>query len=297
MPEPDATVKERLQKIVEHLSGTIGERNLVRHMALNEAADYVQKQFEAAGYEVKRQTFPVEGLDCHNLIVEIPGSTRSDEIIVVGAHYDSVQGSPGANDNGSGIAALLVMAEELKTIRPKKSLRFVAFTNEEPPYFQTEDRMGSWVYAKSCKKNGDKIVGVISLETMGYFTDEPKSQKYPPLLAAMYPETGNFIGFVGNIESREFLNQVVKSFRNSSDVPAESESLPSEIQGVGWSDHWSFWQVGYVGIMVTDTAPFRYPHYHEPTDTPDKIEFERFSKVVEGLVPVVKELVGEPIPD
>ena len=293
MPEPDATVKERLRQIVEHLSGTIGERNLVRHKRLNDAADYVQKQFEASGYVVKRQTFQVEGLDCHNLIVEIQGTTQPDEIILVGAHYDSVQGSPGANDNGSGVAALLVMAEELKELRPKKTLRFVAFTNEEPPYFQQADRMGSWVYAKSCKKNGDKVVGVISLETMGYFTEEPKSQKYPPLLADRYPEKGNFIGFVGNIESREFLNQVVKSFRQTSDVPAESAALPSEIPGVGWSDHWSFWQVGYVGIMVTDTAPFRYPHYHEPTDTTDKIEFERFSKVVEGLVPVVNELVGE----
>ena len=289
---PAITIKERLQKIVKHLSDKIGERNLNQYQALNDAASYLQESFKTAGYKVERQTFQVNGFDCHNLIVEVQGTEYPDEIIVIGAHYDSALGTPGANDNGSGTAALLVIAEELKSWKPQRTVRFVAFTNEEPPYFQRDGQMGSWVYARSCRQRNDNLVGVISLETVGYFSDEANSQKYPPLLAAFYPDTGNFIGFVSNLESREFLQQVHKIFREHSDVPAEVASLPSAIQGVGWSDHWSFWQEGYVGLMVTDTAPFRYPHYHEPTDTIDKIDFTRFAKVVDGLIPVVKELAA-----
>jgi len=191
---------------------------------------------------------------------------------------------------------MLTLAQALSKATPDRTLRFVAFTNEEPPYFQTPDEMGSSVYAKMCRAEDQNIVGVISLETMGYFTDEENSQHYPSPLDRLYPSTGNFIGFVGNIRSGRLMRKVLKSFKENSSVPAEGAALPGNIPGVGWSDHWSFWQEGYTGIMVTDTAPYRYPHYHKASDTPDKINYPVFAKVVEGLVEPVKLLLEEKKP-
>lgn len=280
-----------LKTHVEHLATTIGERNLKKYDELCEAADYIETEFKNYGLTATRQTFKCRGLDCHNIAAEIKGLKSPDEIIIVGAHYDSAEGTPGANDNGSGTAAMLVLAKHFCKAKPERTLRFVAFTNEEPPYFQTQDEMGSWVYAEMCRMEDQIIVGVISLETMGYFTDEEDSQHYPPPLDRLYPSTGNFIGFVGNIGSGKLMRRTMKSFKANSEVPAEGASLPGNVPGVGWSDHWSFWQEGYEGIMITDTAPYRYPHYHKATDTPDKINFPVFAKVVEGLVEPVELLM------
>ncbi|QEG24106.1 M28 family peptidase [Mariniblastus fucicola] len=286
-----------LKNHVEHLATTIGERNLQHHEALCEAADYVEAQLKSFKLTPTIQTFKVRGLDCHNIAVEIKGSKNPDQIVIVGAHYDSARGTPGANDNGSGTAALLVLAEHFSNstpaFQPDRTLRFVAFTNEEPPYFQTRDEMGSWVYAESCRLEDQNIVAVISLETMGFYTEEANSQKYPPPLDRLYPSTGNFIGVVGNIGSGKLMRKFLKSFKANSDVPAEGASLPGTMPGVGWSDHWSFWQEGYEGLMITDTAPFRYPHYHRKTDSLDKINFPVFAKVVEGLVRPIEELVTQ----
>ena len=284
------TTEEELKSYVVHLAETIGERNLGHHKELCEAADYIEAKFKEFGYEPQRQQYKVNGLDCYNIDAEIKGSSKPEEIVIIGGHYDSVRGTPGANDNGSGTAAMLALAKLFKDSKPALTLRFVGFTNEEPPYFQNRGEMGSWVYAEACRKKNEDIVGVLSLETMGYFTDEPDSQHYPAPLDKFYPSTGNFIGFVSNLQSRPLQQRVIKTFREHAKIPSEGASLPDVLPGVGWSDHWSFWQEGYQGIMVTDTAPFRYPHYHEPTDTPDKIDYERFAKVVEGLVFVIEEL-------
>jgi hypothetical protein len=152
--------------------------------------------------------------------------------------------------------------------------------------------MGSFVYASRCKERGDQIVGMISLETIGYFSDAPRSQNYPaPGLSLVHPTTGNFIGFVGNTGAREFLKRTLGIFRQKAKIPSEGATLPAFISGVAWSDQWSFWQCGYpAAIMVTDTAPFRYPHYHEASDTPDKLEYDRFSLVVSGLEKTIAEL-------
>ena len=291
-PEKQPTLPEELRSHVTHLAETIGERNLQKHKQLCQAADYIEQNLKGNGYPTERQTFEVNGLDCHNISAEIKGQVSPEEIVIIGAHYDSVVGTPGANDNGSGTAAMLALANHFKDAQPEKTLRFVAFTNEEPPYFQNRGQMGSWVYAERCRKLAEKIVAVLSLETMGYFSDEPDSQKYPAPLNLMYPSTGNFIGFVSNLNSRELQRRIIKVFRENAQMPSEGASLPSATPGVGWSDHWSFWQEGYVGIMITDTAPFRYPHYHQATDTPDKIDYERLAKVVEGLQPVTRDLVG-----
>lgn len=278
-----------LKKHVVHLATTIGERNLRTYDKLCDAADYIEAEYKSYGYQPKRQTYQVHGRDCFNLDVEIKGSKSPNEVVIIGAHYDSFIGTPGANDNGSGTAAMLFLAKHFAKSKPERSLRFVAWTNEEPPYFQNRGLMGSWVYAEKCRQEEQDIVAVLSLETMGYFTNEKDSQKYPPPLNLLYPSTGNFIGFVSNTESRSFQRKVIKTFRQHAKIPSEGASLPARVQGVGWSDHWSFWQEDYVGLMVTDTAPFRYPHYHKATDTPDKINFPEMAKVVEGLKFVVED--------
>ena len=198
----------------------------------------------------------LKGRECYNLEVEIIGSEKPDEIVVIGAHYDSLEGTTGANDNGSGVAALLAIARAFGDKQPVRTLRFVAFTNEEPPFFQSDD-MGSLVYARRCSERNENIVAMLSLETIGYYTDEERSQDYPSgLMDFVFPTTGNFISFVGNIKSRKLLGDVAGSFRQYAKFPSVAAFLPEDIVGVGWSDQWSFWQYGYPAIMVTDTAPF-----------------------------------------
>ncbi len=275
---------------VQKLAGEIGERNMQRYPQLNAAADFIEASFVQAGLRPRRDTYELNGQVCHNIEAEIPGARP--EIVVIGAHYDSVFGSPGANDNGSGVAALLALARRFAGKPSGQTLRFVAFANEEPGYFQT-DQMGSLVYAGRCKARGDKITAMISLETIGYFSDAPGSQTYPSLgIGAFYPTTGNFIGFVGNVGSRTLLRRALALFREQAKLPSEGAALPSFIPGVGWSDQWAFWQHGYPGIMITDTAPFRYPHYHEATDTPDKLDYDRFTLVVSGMEKVIAGLVS-----
>lgn len=288
--KPKLSVEEELKSYVVHLADTIGERNLHHHEELCEAADYIENKFKEFGYKPKRQTYKCVGLDCYNIDVEITGSKKPEEIVIIGGHYDSVFGSPGANDNGSGTAAMMVLANHFRKAKPERTLRFVAWTNEEPPYFQKKGKMGSWVYAAKCAKEGQDIVAVLSLETLGYYTNAKDSQKYPAVLKPFFPKVGNFVGFVANTKSGGLQRQVIKKFREHAKVPSEGAALPSVIQGVGWSDHWSFWQEGYVGLMVTDTAPFRYPHYHLKSDTPDKINYPEFAKVIDGLVPVIEDL-------
>jgi len=295
--EKPLTTAAALKKHVVHLATTIGERNLRTYDKLNEAADYVEAQFKSYGYKPARQTYQVHGRDCYNIDVEIKGSKHPDKVVIIGAHYDSVVGTPGANDNGSGTAAMLLLAKHFAKATPERTLRFVAWTNEEPPYFQNRGLMGSWVYAEKCRLEKQDIVAVLSLETMGYYTDVKDSQKYPAPLDLMYPSTGNFVGFVSNVKSRGLQRKVIKTFRKHAKIPSEGASLPSQLPGVGWSDHWSFWQEGYAGLMVTDTAPFRYPHYHKATDTPDKVNFPEMAKVVEGLKFVVMDQTGIAIED
>jgi len=295
----EVVLREALRANVQKLAGEIGERNMWHYPQLNAAADFIEDSFSRAGLRTRRDTYEMGGQRCHNIEAEIPGNRP--EIMVIGAHYDSVFGSPGANDNGSGIAALVALAQRFAAREteqhpprrtPSKTLRFVAFVNEEPPYFLSGE-MGSLVYARRCKERGDKISAMISLETIGYFSDAPNSQTYPsPGLGVFYPKVGNFIGFVSNVKSRALLRRVITLFRKNAKIPSEGASLPAFIPGVSWSDQWSFWQHGYPAIMVTDTAPFRYPYYHSSNDTPDKLDYDRFTLVVSGMEKVIAELVN-----
>jgi Zn-dependent M28 family amino/carboxypeptidase len=272
------------------LAVTIGERNLWRYASLREAADYISSTFEACGLTPARQTFDVSRLPVDNISAEIAGGS-SDEILVVGAHYDTVNNCPGANDNGTGVAAMLELARRFSGMPHSRTIRFEAYVNEEPPFFQTS-QMGSLVSARAAEARGDRVIGMLSLETMGYYSDQPGSQHYPPPLDALHPSTGNFIGFVSNLRSEPFLQQAHEAFRRATTFPVEAAAAPDDLPGIGWSDHWSFWQAGYPALMVTDTAPFRYPWYHRPEDTLDKIAFDRMAQVVDGLEQVVRSIAG-----
>ncbi len=286
----ELALRDELVANVQKLAGDIGERNVHRYEQLVAAADFIERSFTDAGLKVRRDGYDADGKLCENIEAEIPGATTN--VFVIGAHYDSVFGSPGANDNGSGVAALLALARRFAGKPTSHTLRFVAFPNEEPASFQTE-LMGSLIYAGKCKERGDRIDGMISLETIGYFSNAPKSQAFPvPGLGAIYPTTGNFIAFVGNVSSRALVRQVIASFRQHAKLPSEGAALPSNVPGVGWSDHWAFWQHGYPAIMITDTAPFRYPHYHARSDTPDKLEYDSMTRLVSALEKVIAEVAN-----
>ncbi len=286
----ETVLRNELARDVEMLAGTIGERNLRRYDKLVAAADFIEHSLGETGLVPRRTGYEVSGRRCDNIEVEVAGATP--DVIVVGAHYDTVVGSPGANDNGSGVAALLALARRCAGKPAARTLRFVAFPNEESGHFQTE-RMGSWVYANACRERGDRIAAMISLETIGYFSHAAGSQKFPvPGLGAIYPKTGNFIAVVGNISSRALVRQTLGSFRRYGTIPSEGTALPASVPGVGWSDHWAFWEQGYPALMITDTAPFRYPHYHARSDTPDKLDYGSMARVVSALQHVIADLAN-----
>lgn len=290
-----ASLAEELRADVEMLAGTIGRRNTYYSGGLDQAVAFLEQSLRETGCgEARRQTFRSMSLDVHNLEVEIPGDSMPGEIIIVGAHYDSVDDSPAANDNASGVAATLALARRFAAgMAPKRTVRFVLFVNEEPPHFKT-DEMGSLVYARACRERGENIVGMLSLETIGYYTDAPDSQAYPAApIGWLYPGTGDFIGLVGDFGSRRLVRQGIGAFRAHARFPSEGAALPSSIAGVDWSDHWAFWQCGYPAIMVTDSAYFRYPDYHERSDTPEKLDYPSMARVVEGLEAVIRELAGD----
>jgi len=262
---------------------------MVHAGSLEKTVDYLRSTLTAYGYSVSEQTYRINTRALCNLDTQLAGSAPVDGAIVVGAHYDSVEGTVGANDNASGVAGVLELARMLRQARLRRTLRFVFFVNEEPPYFQTS-QMGSLVYATKLHDEGTPISAMISVETIGFYSDALESQKYPPVLSLFYPGRGNFIGFVGDSESRDLVRAAIRTFRDSDQFPSEGISAPSTWPGIGWSDQWSFWQQGYPAIMITDTAAFRYPYYHRADDTSEKIDYARMARVVEGLKSVVTML-------
>jgi Peptidase family M28 len=291
---PDETLlRDGLRRHVEVLGADIGERNLWHYDALSTSAQYIDKAFSALGYPVQSQEFEARGKAVRNIEVALPGTSNPRQTVVVGAHYDSVYGSPGANDNGSGVAALLELARLLKGRQPHRTIRLVAFVNEEAPFAYTA-AMGSRVYARRARARDEGIVAMLSLETIGYYSDAPGSQRYPFPFSLFYPDTGNFIGFVGNSASRNLVRRAIASFRQHTRFPSQGIAAPEWVTGVGWSDHWSFWREGYPALMVTDTAPFRYPYYHDPADTPNKIDYGHLARVVAGLAGVISDLADTP---
>ncbi len=283
----------RLRSHVVAIAEVVGERHQARGDSLGRAERWVTEQFQRAGLEPKRLPYSSLGVEVANLEATVRGTTLPDEIVVVGAHYDSAEEAPGADDNASGVALLIELLGRVRSLALSRTVRFVAFANEEPPHFWRET-MGSLHYARACKAEHAKIVAMLSLESVGYFKSEPGTQKYPPVVSLAYPTQGNFIGFVGNIESRALVRSSVEAFRRASSFPSEGAALPGMIQGVGWSDQSSFWKMGYPALMVTDTAPFRNPHYHTSHDTPDTLDYAAMARIADGIEAVTRELATNP---
>ena len=280
-------VTENLYKHVEYLSINIGERHLWRENSLSRAADYIEWVFSVSGYEVQRQTYPCYGKSVSNLIAESAGTEAG--VIVIGAHYDTVPGTPGADDNASAVAGLLELARLHKQRLNKKHLIFVAFVNEEPPYFGSHN-MGSMVYAKQLKDKKVPVDVMISLEMIGYFCHEP-IQQYPlPGMRFFYPKTADFVGVVGNFRSSKYVSLLKKGIRRYSAINARALTAPEYFGGINLSDNFSFWYHGYRAVMVTDTSFFRNKNYHQETDTIDTLNFEAMAEVVKGLYYTLLEL-------
>jgi hypothetical protein len=281
--KPDITVnKKQLYFTVQKLSGLSPARNYENTGSLNEAADFIGSEFQRSGYSPLEQKFRINGTEYRNILASYGPETAPR--FIVGAHYDVAGEKPGADDNASGVAGLLALAELFKKYSPKTGFRldFVAYTLEEPPFFMTKE-MGSYVHAKSLHDAGVTVKGMISLEMIGFYSDNLNSQIYPlPFMKFFYPSEGNFIGVVGNFASSGLVRHLRDRMR-AADIGVESLKAPSCLIGIDFSDHRNYWKFGYPAVMITDTAFYRNPHYHSASDTIDTLNFDKMREVVKGL--------------
>ena len=265
----------------------MGQRDLFRNNAARYTAaqDYIAAQLKSCGYKVEFQQYPVAGTTVRNITGIKTGTLLPDESIIVGAHYDTFD-NPGADDNASGVAGLLTLARLMSRSPAARTLKFIAFANEEPPFFRT-DKMGSMVWATAAAARKENIKAVIILEMIGYYSERPGSQKYPPLIGPLQPNRGNFIAQISNFSSRKLAWAVDKEFKKGSTLPLVTIVLPSIVPGVDYSDHRSFWKTGYPAVMFTDTSFYRNPNYHKLTDTPGTLNYDYMAGVIEGLKPAL----------
>jgi Zn-dependent M28 family amino/carboxypeptidase len=290
VPEINET-GERLATHVRTLAGEIGERHFWRGRSLDEAANYIEDRFREFRYVPRIEE--VDNRGARNILVDLHGTRTQQRILVIGAHYDSRLFTPGADDNASGVAMLLELARAFSGRRQPLTLRFIAFTNEERPFFGTP-RMGSRVSAERSRTAGEEIVGMYSLEMLGFYSDEKGSQRYPRVIKNKYPDAGNFVAFVGNINSRSFLHESLAAFRASARFPSAGLSMPQLlVPGIRRSDHSSYWTNDYPAVMITDTAEYRNPNYHQLTDTPDTLDYERMALVLEGLITMIESMAAD----
>lgn len=284
----DGGLAQRLRDHVEVLASS--PRSLDHQSTITSPLAYLEGELRDYGYApIRQEVVP----PADNLSVNLPARTEDAPILVVGAHYDTVPRSPGADDNASGVASLLEIARALKSREGQSDVELILvfYANEEPPYFKTR-AMGSFAHAQSLAEP-ERVIGMISLETMGYYSDVPGSQNYPFPLSLRYPSRGNFIAFAGDTSSRDFLREMIGEFRGAARIPSVGGTAPSIVQGIDWSDHWSYSQVGIPAFMVTDTAIFRNPNYHKKSDLPDTLDYRRLALVVEGLVEMIEAKMRE----
>lgn len=283
---PLSEVQERLRdKLARHvyvLSEEIGERNSENMPALQRAADYIADQFRSFGYVPAIREFGEKRY--RNISVELHGGEKQDEVIVIGAHYDTVWLTPGADDNASGVAGLLEIARALAGNRFERTLRLVAFCNEEEPFYGT-DEMGSQISAQRSRARGEKIVAMFSLEMIGYYSNERGSQRYPDVIRHLYPERANFIAFVANLESRKMLHQAIARFRKERVFPSEGMVAPEWlVPDIRRSDNASYWKYNYPAAMITDTSNYRNHRYHGVGDVYESLDYTSMARVVTGLI-------------
>lgn len=279
-------MQENLKKIVYDISENTGERNLWNYDNLKKTSDYIKNWLEETGYKVEVLKYRIQGKECENLYVFKRG--KVDKFFVLGAHYDSVLGSRGADDNASGVAVNLLVAKNLKNEDLNYGIIFSFFPNEEPPFFKTP-LMGSYVFAKFLKNKKYKIEGMICLESVGYFSEQKNSQSYPPFIGLKYPDKGNFIGIVGNLKSKRFVEKIANGIKKYSNIPVEYLSIPPFLApGIDFSDNWSFWKMGFKACMITDTAFYRNPYYHTSSDTFEKLDYRKMGELVPGISETLK---------
>lgn len=280
----------RLRTHVTKIAAT--PRNVAHYRALEATASHIEQQLVEMGYAPQTQEFDVTGRPVRNIEVVVPERSghESAATLVVGAHYDTHGDSPGANDNGTGVAALLEIARGLAgTDSPGRRIRLVFFVNEEQPFSKTDD-MGSLRHARALRDSGEPVLGMIALETLGYFAEEPHSQRYPTPFNLIYPNTGNFVAFVGLLRARAFTHAAVSAFRAQTAFPSIGGIAPGFIAGIDYSDHWAYDQCGFPALMITDTAPFRNPHYHALYDLPDTVDYKSLARITAGLIRMIREL-------
>jgi len=282
-------IENTLRADVSYLSETIGPRNPVHYESLVAAENWITERWQSQGYEVKRQTFPVEGKDCSNLEIEIPGTQNPSEIVIISAQYDTWTDSPGANNNAGGMAVLLKLSEMLKDYQPERTLRLVAFTTQEPPYDNTQS-MGSMRYAQRSKELGEDIRVMMSMDAIGIYKEEPGTQKLPFPFSLLYPDRGNFLAFITDLKSRPYVIEATRGFKKGSAFHIETASVPSWVKGAAWSDHGSFWKQGYAGIQITDTGAFRTLSHTTSEDTMEKINFRALARITIGMYGSILEL-------
>lgn len=286
---------ERLYAHVDRLAGVIGVRHLEKRGTMEATAAYIEQQFQQAGFLVNHESYQVGSQTTYNLLATINGCHSPDEILILGAHYDSVEDSPGADDNASAVAVLIEAARLLKEFHPRRTIRFVAFTCEEAPYYHC-GAMGSQHHARQCRVRNEKIVGMLCLEMMGYYRDEPGSQNIPSSIPKWirwaFPSNASFLGAIGNPRSWKLCWQFRRGFKRATGFPLFSIVLPERIEEIRRSDNSSFWDQGYPALMLTDTSFLRSPHYHQPSDTPDTLNYARMTHVTMGVVEAVRQIAG-----
>lgn len=294
LPPLTAEQTDLSRRLHEHVTAIASRpHNIDLHADLETAAAYIEAKLRELGYTPQLQEYTERGKPVRNIEVVIePAEAKVDiDTYIVGGHYDSVGFSPGANDNGSGTAATLELARLLRDLKPRETrLRLVFWVNEEYPFGKTP-RMGSFIHASALKEKGEHVAGAISLETIGYFSDAPGSQKFPSPFDLIYEDRGNFVAFVGLPGSRSFVHRALGAFRRNAAFPSIGGVAPDFIPGIGNSDHWSYHQMGYPSLMITDTAPFRNPQYHRTTDLPETVDYDSLARVTKGVEAVVRELV------
>jgi len=275
---------ERLRENVETLCRDYAPRDTGHPQNLERAAEWIEAQLRMAGLSTRFQEYRAGSRTYRNVIARRPGNDPERGAVVVGAHYDAVAGSPGADDNASGVAVLLELARTLPRGAPRSTQYFVAFCTEEAPFFGG-DEMGSHVFARSLLAEGQRVDLMISLDLVGYYSDEPGSQRFPfPGLQLLYPRRGNFIAIIGDLRSGPWIDRVKRGMLLAgSPLPVHSFRASPRWAPTDLSDHRSFRSLGLPGVQVSDTAFMRYPQYHQPEDTPDRLDYRRMAALVLAL--------------
>jgi hypothetical protein len=285
---PEAVVDPAaLERYVRALTEEFHPRSVDDIGRLTAAGDFVLAQMRAQGVSPEIQAYDVDGRPARNFIAHF--GPREGPLLIIGAHYDACGTTPGADDNASGVAALLELTRLLSATPPPRPVDLVAYTLEEPPHFRTTN-MGSYVHAHSLHQRGREVRLMLAVEMIGYFADVSDSQRYPLLgLEAIYPDTGNFIAVVGKFADFGDMRRVKGLFLGASDLPVESINAPASVPGLDYSDHLNYWKFGMPAMMVTDTSFLRNPNYHQPGDTADTLDYLRMAKVVRALHAVAME--------